>query len=169
MTGSQNINNIGEKIMGMPCNMWIYDENNQLVKGNSKIKGREDSIDILNINHNVILPFDSNIGKITSPRKHSPFAILKKIDSSSPILQKACCNGQVFNNANISLYTVTDGGDEQEYYRYELENVIVVGIAPLINTQSDQFHLENVAFSYQTIKWQYVDGNITTQDTWLVR
>ncbi len=153
--------------MAMPANMWLTDTDGKAIQGGSKIKGREGSIDIIAFEHTIIMPFDSDTGDNTSPRKHSPFIILKAIDSSSPILEKACCNGEILQSIKISLYNITDLGQEREYYRYTFGRAKVVSISPTANTNSNAGHLEQVAFSYQTIRWDYPDGNIAYKDTWL--
>lgn len=99
--------------MGVSANMWIIDNNGQEVKGNSKVKGRENSIDVLAIDHSILLPFDINAGKITALHKHRPLTILKHIDASTPVLQKACCDGRMLQKVKISLYDINKLGKEQ--------------------------------------------------------
>ena len=49
--------------MGMRCNMWLIDADGKAVNGGSKIAGRHDSIDVLNMDHAIALPFDPNSSK----------------------------------------------------------------------------------------------------------
>ncbi len=153
--------------MALPVNMWLTDANGKAIQGGCKIKGREGSIDVLAIDHNIVMPFDSDTGANTAPRKHAPFTILKAIDSSSPTLQKACCNGEILQSIKISLYNINDLGQEQEYFRYTFSRAKVVAVSTIINTDSNVGSLEQVSFSYQTISWDYLDGNIGYKDTWL--
>lgn len=153
--------------MAQPINMWLTDVDDKAIQGGCTIKGREGSVDIIAIDHNVIMPFDSDTGANTSPRKHAPFTIVKAIDDSSPTLQKACCNGEILQSIKVSLYKINDLGQEKEYYRYTFSRAKVVSISPIIRTNSDVIHLEQVSFSYQTIRWDYLDGNIGYKDTWL--
>ena len=151
----------------MPANMWLTDADGKAIQGGCKIKGREGSIDVLAIDHNITMPFDSDTGANTSPRKHAPFTILKAIDSSTPTLQKACCNGEILQSIKISLYKINDLGQEQEFFLYNFSRAKVVSISPIISTVSNVGSMEQVSFSYQTIGWNYPDGNIGYKDTWL--
>lgn len=156
--------------MGMRCNMWLIDADGKAVDGGSKIAGRYGSIDVWNMEHAIALPYDSNTGKPTARRKHDPIGILKTIDSSSPVLSKACCTGSSFKRVHISLYEINEYGREYEYFRYILDNAKVVAVRPLIATSDSAApHLEHISMSYQTIHWQYLDGHIEAQDNWLIR
>lgn len=63
--------------MGTTAHLWIEDSQGIWVKGNSQIHNREHSIELLSIEHHIHSPFDADNGQSTSPRKHSPFTIMK--------------------------------------------------------------------------------------------
>lgn len=157
--------------MAIPGYLWLHDNQGQAIPGNVNIKGREKSIEILSCQHRVHLPTDDDTGSAMSTRKHEPFGILKTFCSASPILYKACCDGKTLQSAKIQWYRINPNGSEEAYFRHTLLNVKVVSIGPKIpNVKEKQFdklgHLESVQLRYETIKWEYLEGNIVTQDTW---
>lgn len=155
--------------MGASASMWLVDSHGLDIKGESRIYGRENSIELRSIDHSIHAPFDPHTGQNTSPRIHAPFTIIKKIDNSTPVLNKACCNGEKFKDITICLYRVNNLGKEELYFKYKFENVKITSIAPLIHCSMGEEDNETVSFIYQKIKWEYMDGNHAHEDEWNAR
>lgn len=154
--------------MGVRGNMWITDSQNNDVKGHSRISGREDSIEVLSMNHKITSPIDMKTGKLTGNRTHSPVTVFKKIDMSTPFLTKACCSGECLKEVKISLYHINDHGREEEYFRYTMTNAKVAAIQPIIGGTDDNYaeDKEQVAFIYEKMEWQHIQGNYAYTDSW---
>lgn len=160
--------------MAIPAYLWLKDDGGADIKGSVDVEGREHSIEILGFAHGLHLPTDSNTGKITGTRVHSPLTFEKEFDSSSPYLYKAVAHGQTLKFAEFRWYRINDAGQEVEYFNMLLENVKVVSICPLMhdvkNPATEKHnHLESVSLRYDRITWKYCDGNIVFSDAWSER
>jgi len=157
--------------MAIPAYLWIKDEQGAAVKSTVTIKGREGSAEVLAFHHEIYIPSDKDSGALMGTRKHEAFIVRKQFCSASPILYKACCAGKTLQEISVAWYHIDKDGKEQEYFRHHLQQVKVVSIKPVVDNVKDQSkehygHLEEVAFRYGSIQWQYHDGNIVTQDSW---
>ncbi len=160
--------------MAIPAYMWIKDDQGNEIKSTSMVKGREYSSEIIGVRHKIYIPTDSDTGALMSTRKHEPFIVTKHFCSASPILYKACSSGKTLQTIKLSWYRINDNGHEEEYFRHTLSNAKVVAIEPVMHdlkdkTKESSGHVEQVAFRYQKIKWEYLDGNIATEDQWTDR
>ncbi|WP_343582670.1 type VI secretion system tube protein TssD, partial [Enterobacter sp.] len=72
--------------MAIPAYMWLKDDGGNLIRGSVDVQDRESSVEILSFSHGLLVPTDSNTGKITGTRLHAPLMIEKEFDSSSPYL-----------------------------------------------------------------------------------
>ncbi len=157
--------------MAIPGYMWIYDEQGNQINSDSQVSGRENTAEVLGFLHEIYIPSDTDTGTLTGTRKHEPFTVLKTFCPASPILNKACCSGKTLQKVQVSWFRINDAGQEEEYFRHTLSNVKVVSVQPVIDDIKDKSkqtygHQEKISFRYQTIQWEYLDGNISTDDTW---
>ncbi len=157
--------------MGMRGNMWITDSQGQRVNGSCNIMDREGSIEVHSMNHKITLPADLKTGQLTGNRVHSPVTILKQVDESTPFLNKACCSGECLQEVRIDLWNVSPHGMEQCYFTYQLQNVRIIGVNPVIGGTEDNYtpDKEKIALMYETITWHHHQGNHQYSDSWLVR
>jgi len=160
--------------MAIPGYMWITDDQGNQVKGNVKVQGREHSMEVLSCQHEVRIPTDVDTGRLTGTRKHEPFVIVKEFDAGTPILNKACASGKTMNQVKLSWYRINEKGAEEEYFRHTLTNAKVVSVKPIVDDvkapdKEKYGHLEQVAFRYDKIQWEYLDGNISSYDEWTVK
>lgn len=157
--------------MAIPAYLWLKDDGGADIRGSVDVKGREGSIEITGINHDVMQPTDRHTGKATSLRVHSPYSFDKEIDSSSPYLYKAVTTGQTLKSAEVKFYHINDAGQEVEYFSTLMEGVKIVGVCPMMLDVKDprhekHNHMELVELLYEKITWRYVDGNIIHSDSW---
>jgi type VI secretion system secreted protein Hcp len=143
------------------------------IEGSCDIKGREGTIVVFSLGHNVVVPTDAASGLPTGRRQHSPLKILKEIDKSSPKLYRALVTGERMRRFILRFYRIGKTGLEENYFTIELENAAIVSITPSFPTaflsQNESYrHMETVAFVYERIKWTWVDGGITAEDVWEV-
>ena len=80
--------------MAIPAYLWLKDDGGADIKGSVDVQGREGSIEVVALDHDVYIPTDNNTGKLTGTRTHKPFTFTKEIDASSPYLYKAVTTGQ---------------------------------------------------------------------------
>ena len=155
--------------MPIPAYMWINDGE---VKGGCTVAGREDSIEVLEFNHEVRIPTDPDTGMLTGTRKHEAFKIVKAFDQSSPLLYKAVCEGLTYDTLRLEWYKIDDEGAEIMYFKHDLEQVKVCSVKPMMyNVKAKDYeryvHMEEVSFRYGKISWEYPDGGFMHSDSWL--
>lgn len=153
--------------MSTPAHLWLTDENGSPLIGGCLMPHRLGSIEARTLSHNVTIPVDANLGKLTGTRVHSPVVFQKEFDRTTPLLFRALCQGRSLKSATIKMYKITDSGIETEYFNILLENVKITSITPsLLPTGITGTHMENIEMRYETITWKYVDGNIQFKDGW---
>ncbi len=157
--------------MPIPAYMWLKDDGGADIKGSVDVQDREGSIEVVGFSHGLNLPVDSNTGKITGTRSHSPVMIEKEFDSSSPYLYKAVSKGQTLKSAEIKWYRINHAGQEEAYFVMLFEGVKITGVNPgmpnaKLSGNSQINHMESVSMMYERVTWRYVDGNIQYTDDW---
>ena len=157
--------------MAIPAYLWLKDDGGADIKGSVDVQGREGSIEVVALDHDVYIPTDNNTGKLTGTRTHKPYIFTKEIDASSPYLYKAVTTGQTLKTAEFKFYRINDAGQEVEYFNITLDNVKLVRVAPLMHdikepSKEKHNHLERIEFRYEKITWTYKDGNIIHSDSW---
>lgn len=153
--------------MSSPAHLWLTDENGSPIVGGCLMPMRLGSIEMRTLTHNVNIPVDTYLGKLTGTRVHTPIVFQKEFDQTTPLLFRALCQGRTLKSATIRMYRIAEAGIETEYFNIELENVKITSITPsLLPTGVTGTHMENVEMRYETIAWKYVDGNIHFKDGW---
>lgn len=157
--------------MAIPSYLWLKDDGGADINGAVDVQDREGSIEVIEFVHALNIPTDSNTGKLTGTRIHSPVVLVKEFDSSSPYLYKAVTSGQTLKSAEFKWYRINDAGQEAEYFNIKLEKVKVVSVAPVMNNvknpATEKFnHMESVQLRYEKITWTHKDGNIIHSDSW---
>jgi type VI secretion system secreted protein Hcp len=140
----------------------INSERQGTVQGPSTYKLAPDTIEILQVKHEVAHDYNAQHGSTDGDRKHNPFVVLKSIDMASPILNEICCNAERILDMTLQYY-VQDGQspDPVPFFSWKLTNAYVISVKPVsardygsdIDTSYDL--LEEVAFSYQHIEWHH--------------
>lgn len=155
--------------MAIPVHLFLKDDSGAMIRGGSDVAGREGSIELRDLIHNLCIPTDTATGALTGTRQHSAFCLTKAIDSSSPYLYKAVATGQTLQNAELKFYNIDYAGQEVEYFNIFMEGVKVISITPVMHDTRDcpgTGHLENIQLRYAKITWRIVDGNIQYTDAW---
>lgn len=153
--------------MSNPTYLWLTDENGSPMIGSSLVTGRIGAIEIKSLTHNVNIPADSNTGRLTGTRVHTPVIFQKEFDRVTPFLYKALSTGATLKSAIIKMYTMTEAGMEKEYFNTLMDNVKLTSITPdLYPGASTGMHLETVQLRYEKITWKHCNGNIIYIDEW---
>ena len=70
-----------------------------------------------------------------------------------------------------SLYHINKFGYQEPYFKYKLTKARIIAVSPIIGgTENNYAHdKEQVAFIYEDIEWQHVEGNYAYTDSWSKR
>lgn len=146
------------QITGTTAIHMIVSDTGANIPGSCTAAGKEGTIAVVGLGHQVWYPYDAASGNPTGSRIHGPLTVLKYIDKSSPLLYKMFCQG---NTGDMELKFYSDnhpGGGIQLYYTITLENVRIVDMKMAFP------NVESVSFSYQEITWLWEDGGIEFTD-----
>ena len=80
--------------------------------------------------------------------------IIKKLDKSTPKLMELCAKGQVVPELVLDMLSI----DGSLYYKVTLNKVKINSISTSTACDSDCKLLDEVAFSYSKITWEYWDS-----------
>ncbi len=135
------------------------------VEGSVSKAGREGSIEVLSVSHEIVSPRDAASGLPTGKRQHKPFTIRKAIDKSSPLLASIWSSNKTISSWELSFYQpVGSKGAEAAAYSIKLTNASIASIRLITDANGNL--QEEVTFTYQKIEWLWVDGGITAMDDW---
>jgi type VI secretion system secreted protein Hcp len=142
------------------------------IKGSVTQKGREGSIEVIAVSHEIVSPRDPASGQATGKRMHKPLVITKELDKSSPLLYAALASNETMKEWTLTFYRPDKGGKEVASYTITLTNAMIAGIQFVMpnNKHADLMKLmeyEEVEFVYEKIQWTWLDGGITAVDDWL--
>ena len=137
------------------------------------MNGREGTILTYSMGHNVIIPRSPTDGLATGKRIHRPLCLLKEFDKSSPKMYQALCTGERLKEVVLKWYRVSKLGTEEHYFTHRLEDAIIVAIQPympitFLPDSNTAHHMEEIAFTYKTIRWTWEADGIEAEDSWAV-
>jgi type VI secretion system secreted protein Hcp len=157
--------------MPMPCHLTLEGEKQGKIEGSCDMKGREGTILVYAMNHDVHIPRDPQSGLPSGKRIHGPLSIVKEFDKSSPKIYQALCSGEHMKNVKIKWYRIDKTGSEEHYFTHTLEDAIVVSVKPymplaFLKENESYRHMEEVAYTYKKIKWTWEPDGIESEDSW---
>ena len=159
--------------MAMPAHLTLQGEKQGVIDGSCDMKGREKTILVYEMNHDVSIPRSPTDGLATGKRVHGPLTISKEFDRSSPKLYQALCTGEHMKNVMLKWYRITKQGTEEHYFTHVLEDAIIVAIKAcmpmtLLADNEPYRHMEQISFTYKKIKWTWEVDGIEAEDSWIV-
>jgi len=159
--------------MPMPAHLTLEGENQGAIEGSCDMEGREGSILVYAMNHDVHIPRDPQSGLASGKRIHGALAIVKEQDKATPKLYQALCTGEHLKNVTLKWYRIESTGSEEHYMTHTLENAIIVEMKPYMPmafvVQNEPYrHMEEVSFTYEKIKWTWEPDGIEAEDSWKV-
>jgi len=133
--------------------------NGQDIKGNStQVKGAIPCVSFTG--------GGSGIGMATGQRQYAPIVIHKRVDQSSPLIQKALTQNQHIE-AQFKFFRANPDGSTTEVNTVTIKDARITSVKRLGPTASGQFApLEEVTFVYQTISVPHEVGHVTSSDKW---
>ncbi|MEP7169638.1 MAG: type VI secretion system tube protein TssD, partial [Bacteroidota bacterium] len=137
------------------------------IKGGVIQKGREGTIAVYKLHHEITSPRDTASGAATGRRIHKPLVITKQIDMSSVKLLHALVTNEIIKEVVINFYQPDSigaqggRGIEVNHYRIKLTNAAISNISQdlpnVLNPDENKLpFLEKVEFVYQKIEWEYL-------------
>jgi type VI secretion system secreted protein Hcp len=157
--------------MALNAYLTIEAETQGQIKGSVTQKGREDSIMVIAVNHEIISPRDAASGLPTGKRQHKPLTITKELDKASPLLQAILVNNENIKKFDLKFWAPSATGKEAQHYTISLMNANIASIAfKMLNNKNPELmkyaEYEEIAFTYQKVIWTWTDGGITAEDDW---
>ena len=157
--------------MPLPVHLELEGETQGKIDGSCDMEGREDTILVYGVKHDIHIPRDPQSGLASGKRIHGPFTIEKEQDKSSPKLYQALVTGEHLSTVTVKWYRIDAAGTEEHYFTHVLENAIIVSINPLTPTvfmpENEPYrHMEEVSFTYEKIKWTWEPDGIEAEDSW---
>lgn len=159
--------------MPMTAHMDVTGKNQGKMDGSCDMEGRENTILVYAMDHDVHIPRDPQSGLPSGKRIHGPLEIVKEFDKSSPKLYQALCSGEQLSDVTIKWYRIDPTGTEEHYFTHTLEDAIVVEIKPympvaFLSENEPYRHMEKISFTYTKIKWTWEVDGIEAEDSWKV-
>jgi type VI secretion system secreted protein Hcp len=129
------------------------------INGSSKVKGMENTIEVLSFNFAGTLPTKSGAQASTASETHghvqlSDFSVVKHPDSSSPFLFSNMTGGKrMQEDIEFDVNKMVDG-KSQTFYTFKMTGALVTSF----NTAAaGDLPVESVTFNFTKIKFGYAD------------
>jgi type VI secretion system secreted protein Hcp len=134
--------------------------------------GRDKTIECLVFRDNVRTAREMGNRAAVGRRVHEPIEILKRIDSSSPLLAKALCKNEKIEG-QFKFFRPSPKGDgkTEQFFTVEIKDGRIDAIErhspnAIDPAASKAPPLETVRFVYHTIRWVYEPSGAEFQDSW---
>jgi len=140
--------------------------------GSVAIAGREETIELIQLDHLVHLPVDIHTGRSSGVRQHGIMAVRAALDAATPNMYKAVTEGSQFPEVTINFYRIDDLGVEENYYTMILSRVRVTSIeivVPNVKDISNEHlpHMVVYGLVYGALEETFVPTKIMHKDDWL--
>ena len=141
------------------------------IKGSITQKGREDSIAVIAVDHDIVSPRDQASGLPTGKRMHKPLVITKELDKATPLLYAVLAHNENITTWELQFWRPSATGAEEQHYTIKLTNANIAGISfHMANNKHPDLmkfaEYEQISFTYQKLEWTWVKGGITAGDDW---
>jgi type VI secretion system secreted protein Hcp len=124
------------------------------LKGESIVKGFEDQVQVMSWSWGMSQSGTTHVGQGGGAGKVDvqDLSFTHYVDSSSPNLIKACCTGEHFDTATLTMRKA--GGSALEYVTLTLTEVIITSVHVGGSAGEDMLS-ENVALNFAKFKYSY--------------
>lgn len=133
------------------------------IKGSVVRKGREGTIAVIAVHHEVVSPRDAASGLPTGKRMHKPFVITKQLDGATPLLYRAMFADELLPEVELTVFAAADKAAKTPLYTVKLTNA---SISEIRLVTADGVDATEVSFTYQKIALTWIEGGITADDDW---
>lgn len=148
--------------------------NGKDIKGESTQEslGRKDSIECVVYDQSVTTAREAATNMMTGRRQYQPLRIVKRIDKASPLLMKALTGNEKIDGV-FKFFRPNPAGDgtTEQFYTVEVKEGNVASVKQQVQNTLDTSAvnmppLEEVTLVFRTIKWTFMNGGITHEDSW---
>lgn len=126
------------------------------IKGESTDEKHKNWIEVFSFSHGLSQhgsgAISSGATRVAGKVDVQDFIVTKRLDLSSPYLNKNCCMGKHLDKAVVEICKST--GQKEVFMKYTFENVVVSSIN-IGGGVGQEFPVETVAFSFGKVKWEY--------------
>ncbi len=141
------------------------------ILGSVTQKGREGTIQVIAVMHEIVSPRAPASGRPTGKRTHKPFVITKLIDRASPLLYGILTSNENIPTFVLQFFRPDASGIEKQHFTIQLTNANISAINFRMPNTRSKFGMqmperEEVAFTYQKISWTWNEGGISADDDW---
>ncbi len=131
----------------------------------------ENTIQIQELELDVIIPTDPQSGQPTGVRSHNGARVVKYIDKSSPLLMQAISTGEQLTEVKVEFYRTASSGQQEHYYSIALGEATLVKLRPYIpnalDPDSENYsHMEELLFQYKSIETTHEVAGTSGSDSW---
>jgi type VI secretion system secreted protein Hcp len=144
------------------------------IQGESSVTSqeRENTIEVVEISHDVSSPVDSSTSSRSGQREHRVLRVTARVDKAVPLMYKAWSNNE---QCEVLLRffrpDLSGSGQEMEFFKISLTGASVAALKlhwpnslrPETAAIPEQIEY---AFTYERIQWESMDGNLSHEDQW---
>ncbi len=139
--------------------------------GTLSTAAQEDTIQIQELDLDVVIPTDPQSGQPTGVRSHKGMRVVKYIDKTSPLLMQAISTGEQLAEVKVLFYRTASSGQQEHYYTIALGEATLVKFRPYIpnalDPENENFaHMEELLFQYKSIETTHEVGGTSGSDSW---
>jgi type VI secretion system secreted protein Hcp len=134
------------------------------------VNGDAKQIPVLSLMQEVTVPFDPASGQVSGRRRHSPIAIVKLLDASSPQFFEAVITNEILRSVTCTLYRGSNAGAARAYFKIILTNAIIIDVKNTgngVNGDARDDEHERVEMTFQKIELTDLDAGTVAIDDWL--
>jgi type VI secretion system secreted protein Hcp len=143
------------------------------IQGSVTQKGREGTIAVIAMSHDIVAPRDPATGMATGKRQHAPLSITKELDRATPLLRQVLVTNEVLSQFELLFFSVSrTTGTEANTFTIRLTNASIASadLEMPNNKHADLASLETfevVTFTYQRIEWTWLETGAVAVDDWM--
>jgi type VI secretion system secreted protein Hcp len=132
------------------------------IKGGGVGKGREGSIECVDLGFEIDSSRDLSSGQTSGKRQYKPLRCVKRVDRSSPPLFSAMMGNEVLANVALQVWGTSKDGQLAQIYSVVLKSANILSLRQFLDKGA---MMEELTFSYSSIALTWADGGITAEDS----
>lgn len=125
------------------------------VKGECSLEDFRGKLELLSFSHGVAMQITGDIGsneRAYGKPNHQDMTVTRHLDSASPFLHQACCEGKAFPKVEI-IVGRNDAGKVIESMRYTMKGVLISSIST--GGGGADKPMETMTLNYNHITWKF--------------
>jgi type VI secretion system secreted protein Hcp len=169
--GPADVQSMQEIEMALNAYLRLKGQRTGDIRGSVTQKGREGTIMVIAVDHELSSPRDPSSGLPTGKLRHKPVRITKELDRSSPLLYQMMTTNENLTGWELQFWRMTAAGTEIQNFTMRLTNANIADIEfHMPNNKNPDLmkyaEFEEVSFTYQRIDWTWNEGGITATADW---